>query len=405
MAGKFLSLEDAARQLGISIDEVNLLVDRKKLFPMRDGATLKFKLDEVERVAQSLGEESSQSGNLSLELDTPEIASPPAPAASGLGGPETEDILLGDAIDVGDSIFSPEPSALKSLSQTIVRGDAAGGSVIGASNPSSLSMPSVAGASAADIVFENSGVGGAGESEDLALESIVGMSSIGASSPSMSTPSGPAAPGSAVSSGSDATGTLSIDLADLGDTPGGSSLAIGSAADLAAKSAVTGAGAALSGVLDSGLSLEDGDIQMSGIDLGAVGEEATADGGTILAGDDFDLKAGVGDDESASVVIATESESGDSSFFGQTMVGQGSSFSDESQVPSSVASEMLDLPYGPANEMTFTIWQTLGLLCCSLLLLFGGFIAYDLVRTIGSSESTTLANPLLNAMADTFGWR
>ena len=35
MAGKFLSLEEAARRLGVGIDEVNRLVDRKELFPMR----------------------------------------------------------------------------------------------------------------------------------------------------------------------------------------------------------------------------------------------------------------------------------------------------------------------------------------------------------------------------------
>lgn len=402
MAGKFLSLEDAARHLGISTDEVNRLVDRKKLFPMRDGTTLKFKLDEVERLAGTLGEESSHSGELSLDLDAPAAAAPASASFPPLSGADTEDILLGDAIDVGESIFSSEPSASLSPSQTIVRGDAAGGSVIGGSNASNLSMPSAAGASAADIVFADSGVGGTAESEDLALESIVGMSSISASSPSLSKPSGPAAPSSVVIAGSDDGGTLAI---DIGDAPGAGSLAIGSAADLAGGSAATGAGAALSGALDSGLSLEDGDIQMSGIDLGAVGEQAAADGGTILAGEDFDLKAGGGDDDSASVVIAAESESGDSSFFGQTMVGQGSSFSDESQVPSSIASDMVDLPYGTATEMTFTIWQTLGLVCCSLLLLFGGFIAYDLVRTIGSPESTTLANPLLNAMADAFGWR
>jgi len=51
MAGKFLSLEEAARLLGVSTDEVNRLVDRKKLFPMRDGATVKFKSDDVERLA------------------------------------------------------------------------------------------------------------------------------------------------------------------------------------------------------------------------------------------------------------------------------------------------------------------------------------------------------------------
>jgi excisionase family DNA binding protein len=35
MAGRFLTLEEAARQLGVTADEVNRLVDRKKLFPMR----------------------------------------------------------------------------------------------------------------------------------------------------------------------------------------------------------------------------------------------------------------------------------------------------------------------------------------------------------------------------------
>ena len=43
MAGRFVSLEEAARLLGVSMDEVNRLVDRKKLFPMRDGATVKFR--------------------------------------------------------------------------------------------------------------------------------------------------------------------------------------------------------------------------------------------------------------------------------------------------------------------------------------------------------------------------
>ena len=51
MAGKFLSLEETARLLGVAVDEVQRLVDRKKLFPMRDGATIKFKADDVERLA------------------------------------------------------------------------------------------------------------------------------------------------------------------------------------------------------------------------------------------------------------------------------------------------------------------------------------------------------------------
>lgn len=392
MAGKFLSLEEVARQLGVSVDEVNRLVDRKKLFPMRDGATIKFKADDVERVGRSLGEESSVSGDLSLDLELPDVA-PALSAAGSLSGLDTEEIVLGDAIDAGESIFSTDVPEANASSQTLVRGDAAlGGSVIGGSQPSGLSMPSLGGASAADVVFGDSLVGEGPESEDLALESVVGASSkLQASSPSLS----------------DASGTLAIDLSDIAGGAAGGSLALGSGAALSGTSDGA-AGLSMSGALDSGLSLEDGDIQMSGIDLGAVNDEVggPVDGGTVLGGDDFELGGTTGDDESASVVIAAESESGDSSFFGQTMVAaDGSSFSEESIAPSSVASEMLDLPFGAGREMTFSLLQTLGLICCSLLLLFGGFIAFDLVRTIGTTKGDALATPLLDAMAGAFGWR
>ncbi len=336
MAGKFLSLEEVARQLGVSVDEVNRLVDRKKLFPMRDGATIKFKADDVERVGRSLGEESSVSGDLSLDLELPDVA-PALSAAGSLSGLDTEEIVLGDAIDAGESIFSTDAPQANASSQTLVRGDAAlGGSVIGGSQPSGLSMPSLGGASAADVVFGDSLVGEGPESEDLALESVIGASSkLQASSPALS----------------DASGTLAIDLSDIAGGAAGGSLALGSGAALSGTSDGA-AGLSMSGALDSGLSLEDGDIQMSGIDLGAVNDEVggPVDGGTVLGGDDFELGGTTGDDESASVVIAAESESGDSSFFGQTMVAaDGSSFSDESIAPSSVASECstcLSVPAG-----------------------------------------------------------
>jgi excisionase family DNA binding protein len=374
MAGKFLSLEDAARQLGVSVDEVNRLVDRKKLFPMRDGATIKFKAEDVERVGHSLGEESSISGTLSLDLEMPDVA-PAVSAAGSLSGLDTDDIVVGDAIEAGESIFSSDAPDPNAASQTLVRGDAALGSSAIAMGPASgLSMPSLGGASAADVVFGDSLVGEGPESEDLALESVVGGSSL----PRSSSPS----------------------LA-------GGSLILGSGAGLTGTSD-DGAGLSLSGALDSGLSLEDGDIQMSGIDLGTVNDDGAGplDGGTVLGGDDFELGQAAGDDESASVVIAADSESGDSSFFGQTMISaDGSSFSEESVASSSVASEALELPFSGGREMTFSLLQTLGLICCSLLLLFGGFIAFDLVRTIGTTRGVTIAAPLLDAMAGAFGWR
>ena len=104
-------------------------------------------------------------------------------------------------------------------------------------------------------------------------------------------------------------------------------------------------------------------------------------------------------------MIASDSEAGDSSFFGQTLGGQSSTFGDDSSLGSAGSSEALAFPTIALDEMSFSVWQIVGLVCCSLLLLFGGFIAYDLVRTIGSPESTTLSNPLLNSLAEAFGWR
>ena len=79
MAGKFLSVEEVARRLGITVDQVNRLVDSKSLFPIRDGVTLKFKAEDVERAANDLDEPSSSSASqegLDLDLDL---------AVSGIG--------------------------------------------------------------------------------------------------------------------------------------------------------------------------------------------------------------------------------------------------------------------------------------------------------------------------------
>lgn len=399
MAGKFLSPEEAATQLGVSIEELHRLVDRKKLFPMRDGSTLKFKADDIDRHARAGSDESSQSGDLSLELDIPETAGTaggPAPVEPTLGGIDVEDLVLGDAVDVGGSIFAGDGSAVGSDAKTILRGEGpSGGSVFNDSRGPGLSAPSLAGGSAADIIFNDSTVQKATGDDDLAIESITG-----ASSPALG--SGPI---TGIAGGqSPPSGTVAIDLADVTTDVG--RRPSGPAGGLSGTSNVPGS--SLSGVLDSGLSLEGGSLQISGIDLGAVTDDAPApaDGGTVLAGDDFELGGLDADDESASVVIASESESGDSSFFGQTMVADGSSFSSEESVaPISSSTDSLEFSQDLPTEMRFSVLQVCGLVCCSLLLLFGGFVMYDLVRTIGSPAGTHLANPLLNAMADTFGWR
>ena len=53
--------------------------------------------------------------------------------------------------------------------------------------------------------------------------------------------------------------------------------------------------------------------------------------------------------------------------------------------------------------MRFSGLQIAGLISISILVLICGFMSYDLVRTIGSSEP--VGNPILDAVAKTAGWR
>lgn len=364
MAGKFLSLEEAARHLGVSVDEVNRLVDRKKLFPMRDGTSVKFKLDDVDRVKSDLSDESAGNSDLGLglELSSPNLAGS-GPAASGGG----DDILLGDAIEETESIFGTDDADPRSPSQTIVRG----GQPAGGDD---------------DLVFDDRGSLLA--SDDLALESI-----IGASSPSLVR----GQPTIGLAGSGSGPGTLSIDLSGIGSGGPGSGAAALSGPALS--------GAALSGAMDSGLSLEDGGLQASGIDIGGasiIGSGVDAVGGSLV-GDAFELGAGGDDEESASVVIATE-DTGDSSFFGAVAEDSASvSFEDSTSLGGAVIGDegFVEAAVGPP----FNALQIVGLVCCTLFLLACGLVMVDLVSVIAAPAGKPVAGPLIKALADTFAWR
>jgi len=359
MAGKFLSLEEAARRLGVSIDEVNRLVDRKELFPMRDGATIKFKVDEVERVAADLAAGSSQgsgSGNeLELDLDL-DLAAPDIGSQSAASG--ADDLLLGSIAGGDESIFaagseSPEPAS----SHTVVRGEG------GAGTSNSFDV------------------------DNLALESIAGISS-------------PSLAGGLDSD--DRSGTLEIDL------PGDSG-AVGSVP--------RSSGIAVSGALDSGLSLEGSEIAPSGIDLDAGlagGPEVTgaslaagslATSGS-LAGEAFELGADVADEESASVVIPTE-ETGDSSFFeaaaddSASVSFDGSSGSVDLGGTSAIGLGELDLAPAAAP---LSVWQVVGLVSSTLLLFMVGLVVFDVLQTVRAPVGQPISGPIFTALAKTFGW-
>ena len=409
MAGNILSLEEAAHRLGVTIDEINRLVDRKKLFPMRDGPTVKFKLDDIERaasdLASDLGDESSSGADdlaLNLDLSSPSlVGGPGSPSGSGIAD---DDIMLGDAIDEGDSIFGID-DAPSPPSRTIIqeKGDHAVGGE--------------------DLMIGDAG--SALASSDLELDSI-----IGASSPSLAR--GPVGPASGLGSdvaGGGGSGTLAIDLSNLGS---------GSIAGLSGPAP----GNALSGALDSGLSLEGSDLAASGLNLGGSGIELGGSGvelggsgvrlgdsgldlggspigsgvgsgigsgvddiGGAFGGDAFDLGDSTTDDESASVVISTE-DTGDSSFFGAVTDDSGSVSLDDGSSLSPVGMAIgedgfLEGAAGPP----FSVLQIVGLVCCTLFLLTCSLVMIDLVWAIRAPVGEPISSPLLQALTDLFAWR
>ena len=414
MAGKFLLLEEAALRLGISADEIHRLVEKKMLFPLRDGTTLKFKIDEIDRLAAE-GLDRDEPATDTIELDLDDVQSGPAEGSIAVANSVgLSDVGLSGPIEQGESVIAKDQADQDDLAQTML--------------------------GTADVI-------GGLDAMELDLDSIVGLSSPSVAAPAAAASSGqPAAPGEAGpqdsgtlnidlsgidvglqpsnAAGSNATGSLVLGSGTLGSGPLGSgplgsvavgsgrlgsgplgSVAVGSDVDAGLSGSLINAGAALSGALDSGLSLEDDDAAVSGIDLGPLDEEQVAeDGATALAGDAFDMGGLGGDDESASVV-AVEPESGDSSFFA-TDGGESSDFTGDIPLGVGAAADMGDLTTAEVVPDTkFSVWQISGLVCCALLLLTGGFVMFDLMRTIGSPDDLSLSSPLLNPLASVFGWR
>jgi len=175
-------------------------------------------------------------------------------------------------------------------------------------------------------------------------------------------------------------------------------------------------GSAISDVkMEGGLSLEDGKIQAWDVDLGEFlnDVEDDPDAATMLGipnANEFDLDAegSSTDDPSQSADLASSQAGdsmfdksagpGDSSFFGEE-VGQ-----DANQL--TAGSDMLSSSFGIIHDdVKFNGWQVTGLICCAMLLLLGGLLTFDLVRTIGSSADTSLSNPLVGSLSQLFGWQ
>jgi excisionase family DNA binding protein len=422
MAGKFLTLDEAAAALGISAEDVQKLVDRKELFPIRDGGNLKFRTEEIERRQQDAMDDTSweqtavgDDATISLDLDAESLkpsAVTPEPAAAV---PEADEPLILDDMMADDqpagSAKTPQPSEEDSFGELLALDDL---EVDAASTPAGDE-------GVKDETIElASDLNGGGESllsssaDDF--ESVIGSAPV--SGESLTPP--PAAEG-----GSDDFGLGDLELGDSGNLAAAAGLSgsdsggldlgddlLGvSGIDLSKSDAASGPS------LDDDLLLGGGDVgdDLGGDDLGDLG--ATDESGDVDidftstdeldvggGGDDFDLNPPFAEEESASQVVELSSESGEGSFFENALDGTGSSFGEESGVENFASLQTMGGPtHAAAPEMNFSGLQIAGLIFMTLLMLVTVFLAYDVVRTIGSS--VPVANPIVDAFAKIAGFR
>jgi Helix-turn-helix domain len=465
MAKKLIDQEEVAKMLGVSIEEINKMRDRKQLFPYRDGDAWKFKLEDIERLKEDLAEGAGDSWSKGGEFEP-------------LITPEPDSILLSEK-ELGPSTDS--------TSSTII----GKGSPHGPPTEGDIKLaipPADVDAAQSDVTLtaDSSGVGsdvklvlsgseikkksdtlksdapkGTSALDDLKLEPT--GSGISGSAPSGSGLSGSdalaaVAPGSSPSAKASGSGSGSFKLADdeirLAEPTGTGSSSKKRASDskkagesdfsrsleldddvLSVKpdSDIT-RGAADSGLhltdpKDSGISLEEPLVLGSGsnkelLELGeadviSLEENADMEGATQLKPDeDFLLtpvqETAADESDSGSQVIALDAdEEMSSGAFTPAASGMVAMLEEDTGAEGALGVTSTGaLAAGPtliaapqAAETPYSGWNVVGLVCCALLLLMTGMMVFDLSRSMFQWNGVGGANKsIFESIEKTIGW-
>jgi excisionase family DNA binding protein len=201
MAQKYYNSADAAKVLGISVDDVKKMLDRRELHGYRDGADWKFKVEDIDRAAAERASEISAApaqedgGDVLLS----EVALGPAEAGAsgtviamdgmGRGGPDSDIQLVGG----GERPAEPKTPAAK-------KKDEVGSKVsqfeelnlsldddlsLGDSSPTLRNIPSIGGSGLSGSAIDLSGrgledddlvLGGSGAGSDVSIGGDSGIS-------------------------------------------------------------------------------------------------------------------------------------------------------------------------------------------------------------------------------------
>jgi excisionase family DNA binding protein len=379
----YVSLDDAAKILGISADELVEMRSRGEIFGYRDGTSWKFKTEEIERVQSEMGGDAldEDAGGSSILVSERQVGPTGSKGGSTIGKSGTSDISLGSDLKISD-------------------GSGAGSDVALVPDPSSGSGVRLVNKGAQDSGLELSDeLSGLSGISDLKLESS------GTSNSDIKVVSGK----DTKEKGSGSSGSLGLgaDLELASDDEDDLVLGSDSGVGLASESGIN-----LMSPSDSGISLEDEPLDLagtgiSGLDLGAEISGGSGSGSGVAAGsglgsgslvdfqqgEEFQLTPSSGgievDDDSGSQVIELEdsTEFGDipdaNAGFGAVQeggFGDGDGFGDEAALiggAAAGAAAMRGVPDTPYQ--TLDVVLLLGIL---LLMCFGGLLVSDLMRNM-----------------------
>ncbi len=403
MAGKFIELKVAAKQLGISLEQLQTLREEGKIHGYKDGASWKFKQEEVERLAKTLSV-SSEDDDLSFE------------DSASFSGDDLDNLLKVDpATDSSDNL--EDSSILISADVQPDHDLESSSTVIGKEEAdellaSDLRLADDEGDS--DIRPAGSSAKRAGASDDLKLADSEDLSDELGLAEELDFESD-----DALMLAGDAEGKLPAgsDQEILDDSDGG---------DLAIGAGDSGIG--LANPSDSGLSLEgesssaalelpeDEDMISLADDLGS----SSDDGAALQQDEEFLLSPSdemLGDEssDSGSQVIALDEsgafdsdsdvavvDSGDQMLVEEEAAGLDAQLEpiDEAAV---VAGSVPSIAAIHAPEAAYTVWNLMALIFVVLLLAVTGMLMADVVRNMWAWNSETgvssgLANSIIEAL-------
>jgi hypothetical protein len=445
MARKLIDQDEAAKILGVSVDEINKMRDRKQLFPYRDGDAWKFKLEDLERAKEEMA-----SGAGDSWAGGGEFGAPPR---------EPDSVLLTEK-ELGQS---PDSTSSTIIGKGSPHGPVTEGDIKLASTPiekesslSDVSLASDISGMGSDVRLVLSGSDAKKKADAAKSDSKKGDSSkdLGALDELKLEPSGS---GKSGGSSGKASGSGSFKLADedilLAEGGSGSSKkktsdshkagisdfsrsleldddVLSAKPDSDITRGATDSGIHLVDPKDSGLSLEEPLVLGGGsakelLELGeadviSLEESADMEGATQLKTDeDFLLtpvqETATDESDSGSQVIALDAdEEMSSGAFTPATSGMVAMLEEDTGAAEgglgmaqaggiAVGPSLITSPQTP--EAPYSGWNVAGLVCCAILLLMTGMMMYDLTRNMWQWDSASKTNvSIFDSIEKTIGW-